>query len=77
MFMKETGGYFMAHNLRKNSSVIWLNLTGNISAELAMQLITIAITVRPDIGVVPFENNGTKRSVKISARSYYLGANHQ
>ena len=30
-----------------------------------MQLITIAIALQPDTGVVPIEKNGTKISVKI------------
>ena len=61
--MTVTDCYFMAHILRKNGSVIWSNLTGKISAELAMQLIVISIALRPDTGVVPIENNGTKINV--------------
>ena len=56
--------YFMAYTLRKNGSVIWSNLTGKISAELAMQLIAIAIALQPDTGVVPIKKNGTERNVK-------------
>ena len=62
--MTVTGCYFMAHNLRKNDSVIRSNLTGKISAELAMNLIAISIALRPDTGVVPIEKNGTKINVK-------------
>ena len=76
-FMTVMGCYFMVHTLRKNSSVIWLNLTGKISAELAMNLIAIAIALQPDTRVIPIENNGEKEARKISARSYYLGAKHQ
>ena len=43
-----------------------------------MQIMAIAILVALKIDtVVPIEKNGTKRSMKISAISYYLGANHQ
>ena len=49
---------------KKNGSVIWSNLTGKISAELWMHLITITVDLRLDRGVVPIEKNGTKRSVK-------------
>ena len=62
--MTVTGFYFMAHTLRKNGSVIWSNLTGKISADLEMQLIAIEIALRPNTGVVPIENNVTKRNVK-------------
>ena len=55
----------MAHTLRKNGSVIWSNLTGKISAELAMQLIAIAIALQPDTGVVLIEKKGTKINVRI------------
>ena len=54
----------MAHTLRKNGSVIQSNLTGNISAELAMYIIAIVIALRPNTGVVLIENNGTKINVK-------------
>ena len=54
----------MAHTLRKNGSVIQSNLTGKISTVLAMQLIAIAIALRPNTGVVLIENNGTKINVK-------------
>ena len=63
-FIIETGFYFMAHTPRENGPVIWSKFTGEISAELAMQTIAIAIALRPDTGVVPIENNGTKRSVE-------------
>ena len=62
--MTVTGCYLMAHTLRRNGSVIQSNLTGKISAELAMHLITIAIALHPDTRFVPIEKNGTKRSVK-------------
>ena len=41
----------------KNGLVIWSNLTCKISAELAMQLISISIALRTDTGVVPIEKN--------------------
>ena len=63
-FMIVMGCYFMADTLRKNGSVIHSNLTGKISVELVMQIIAIAIALRPDARVVPIENNGTKISVK-------------
>ena len=63
--MTATGCYFMAQTLGENGSVIWSNLIGKISAELAMQLITIVIALRPNTGVVLIENNGTKRNTNI------------
>ena len=54
----------MAHTLRKNGSVIWSKLTGKIYAELAMQLIEIDISLRPDTGFFPIENNGKKKREK-------------
>ena len=63
-FLTVMGCYSMANNLRKNGSVIWSNLTGKISADLAMQLITISIALQPNTGVVPIENNGAKRNMK-------------
>ena len=63
-FMKATGCYFMAHTLRKNGSVIKSKLTEKIPAELAMQIIAIAIALRPYTGFVLIEKNETKRSVK-------------
>ena len=63
-FMTVTGCYFMAHNLRKNGSVIRSNLTGKISAELAMQPTAIAIALRPNTEVIPIEKNGIKRNVE-------------
>ena len=52
------------HTLRQNGLVIRSNLTGKISAELAMQLIVVAVALRPNTGVVPIKFNGTKRRVK-------------
>ena len=54
----------MAHNMRKNGSVIQSNLTRKISGELVMQLIATAISLQPDTGVVTIEKNGTKINVK-------------
>ena len=65
VFTIAMGCYFMAHNLIKNGSLIQSNLTGKMSAELAMQLTEIAIDLRPDTGIIPIKKNGTKRSVKI------------
>ena len=48
----------------KNGSVIRSNLTGEISSELSKQLMTISIALRPNAGVVPIKNNGTKRNMK-------------
>ena len=62
--MSVTGCYFMAHTLRKNGSVIRSNLTGKISAELAMQLIAIKIALQPDTGVTPIENNEKNKREK-------------
>ena len=68
--MKVMGCYFMAHNLRKNASVIRSNLTGKIPADIAMQLIAIAIALRPDTGVVPIgKKKEQKEALKVSVRS--------
>ena len=48
----------------KNVSLIRSNITGRISADLVMQIIEIAISLRPDTWVVLIEKNGTKRNVK-------------
>ena len=48
----------------KNGSVIQPKFTGKISAELAMQIIAIVISLRPDTGFFPIKNNRAKRSVK-------------
>ena len=66
-YMTETGYYFMAHTLRQNGSVIWSNLTGKISKELAMQIIAISVALRPNTGVVPIKYNGTKKKCEKSA----------
>ena len=65
--MTATGYYFMAHNLKKNVSVICSKLTGKISAELAMQIIAISIALRPNKGFSPTKKNGTKKMRKKSA----------
>ena len=48
----------------KSGSVIRSNLTGKISAEIAMQLIAIEISLLPNTGVFPIEMNGTKINMK-------------
>ena len=58
------GLLFHGTHPEKNVSVIQTNLTGKISAELAMHLIEILIDLHPDTRVVPIKKKGTKRSVK-------------